>query len=114
VEGRLLSTDSTQRLLQVMSDSKTGRSRLRAGLEPGWTLAHKTGTGPDLEARTYGYNDIGVMTAPDGRTYAVAAMIGRTEASIRERQVFLSRVSAAVVEHWKRTHREAPGAEGVS
>jgi beta-lactamase class A len=103
-EGRLLSPASTERLLLDMTESRTGRSRLKAGVEPGWTVAHKTGTGPDLDAITYGYNDVGLLTAPDGRVYAVAAMIGKTQASIRERQIFLSNVSRAIVEHWKRTH----------
>ena len=108
--GRLLSPESTARLLTVMSGSNTGRSRLRAGLEPGWLLAHKTGTGPDLDAWTYGYNDMGLLTAPDGRVYAVAAMIAMTGVSIRERQTFLSSVSRAVVTHWKREQASGGGA----
>ena len=112
-EGRLLSQASTQRLLGDMGASRTGRSRLKAGVEPGWIVEHKTGTGPDLDVITYGYNDVGLLTAPDGRVYAVAAMIGKTRASIRERQIFLSGVSRAVVEHWKRTHGPAGGANSA-
>jgi beta-lactamase class A len=43
--GELLSRESTQRLLNIMSQTHTGPNRLRGGLAPGWTISHKTGTG---------------------------------------------------------------------
>ena len=110
-EGRLLSADSTARLLRVMSASNTGRARFKAGLEPGWSIAHKTGTGPEADTLVVGYNDVGLLTAPDGRVYAVAAYIGRTETGLRARQQFLAGVSRAVVEHWKAAH--APAGEAA-
>jgi beta-lactamase class A len=109
-QGRLLSRDSTEWLLAVMSDTRTGRSRLKAGLEEGWAIAHKTGTGPDVDTLTVGYNDVGLLTAPDGRVYAVAAYIARTETAIRARQQFLASVSRAVVDHWNGAHRPDPSA----
>jgi beta-lactamase class A len=110
--GRLLSRGSTDWLLAVMSDTRTGRSRLKAGLEEGWLIAHKTGTGPDVDTLTVGYNDVGLLTAPDGRVYAVAAYIARTETGIRARQQFLSGVSRAVVDHWKGAHAPKPADQG--
>ena len=44
--GELLSPASTARLLYIMGNTKTGANRLKGGLQPGWTLNHKTGTGP--------------------------------------------------------------------
>jgi beta-lactamase class A len=46
--GELLSPASTQHLLAIMSETHTGPNRLKGGLAPGWTLNHKTGTGPEL------------------------------------------------------------------
>ena len=76
--GELLSPASTARLLSIMGNTKTGANRLRGGLKAGWTLSHKTGTGQVLGATQAGYNDIGILTAPDGRSYAVAVMIKKT------------------------------------
>src|SRR5207245_2699126 len=76
--GQLLSPSSTEHLLTVMSNTKTGANRLKGGLQPGWVLNHKTGTGQVLGAEQAGYNDIGILTAPDGRSYAVAVMIKLT------------------------------------
>src|SRR5687767_9155675 len=78
--GELLSPGSTQKLLAIMANTRTGPQRLKGGLEPGWRLSHKTGTGQVLGGVQAGYNDIGIVTAPDGRSYAVAVMIRKTAA----------------------------------
>jgi beta-lactamase class A len=94
--GELLSETSTRILLETMGASRTGHARLRAALPPGWTLAHKTGTGQDLGRRNAGFNDVGLLTAPDGRRFAVAVMIGDTTRPIRERQMLIQAVARAV------------------
>ena len=99
IEGRLLSPASTQRLLQILHQTTTGPARLKAGLGPGWSIAHKTGTGQDLGDLSTGYNDVGLLTAPDGRTYAVAVMIASTHAPIPERQALMADVARAVVRY---------------
>jgi beta-lactamase class A len=93
----LLSPASTARLLTIMSDTRTGRNRLRGGLKPGWTLAHKTGTGQILAGVQAGYNDIGLLTAPDGRSYAVAVLIRRTAAPLPTRMALMNQVVRSVI-----------------
>jgi beta-lactamase class A len=99
VRGGLLSSSSTQRLLQILQQTTTGPARLKAGLAPGWSIAHKTGTGQDLGDLSTGYNDVGVLTAPDGRTYAVAVMIASTRAPVPVRQSLMADVARAVVRY---------------
>jgi beta-lactamase class A len=95
--GELLSPESTQRLLGIMSHTKTGPQRLKGGLEPGWQLSHKTGTGQVLGSVQAGYNDIGVITAPDGRSYAIAVMIRRTSAPLSQRMRAMQNVVHTVI-----------------
>ena len=95
--GQVLSPRSTAYLLSTMAASRTGKARLRGAVPPGWTFGHKTGTGQDLMGRTAGYNDVGVLTAPDGRAYAVAVMIGDTPRPIGERQQLMQAVVSVVV-----------------
>lgn len=95
--GELLSPVSTQWLITTMQASHTGKFRLRGALPPGWQLAHKTGTGQDLFGRTAGYNDVALLTAPDGRSYALAVMIGDTPRPINERQLLMHAVVRAIV-----------------
>lgn len=95
--GELLSRDSTTRLLDIMASTQTGPLRLPAGLGPGWSIAHKTGTGQDLGDLSTGNNDVGLLTAPDGRVYAVAVMIASTRQPVPERQRLTADVARAVV-----------------
>lgn len=104
--GELLGAETTEWLLTTMSMSKTGPKRLHAGLGPGWRLAHKTGTGQVLGAQATGYNDVGLVTAPDGHTYAVAVMIASTRKSVPARMELMSAVTRAVVEQHEGYARE--------
>ncbi|MEG3082112.1 serine hydrolase [Sphingomonas sp. PB2P12] len=97
-QGKLLSARSTASLLTLMRSSKTGPLRLKSGLRPGWTLAHKTGTGQDLGTLSTGYNDVGLLVAPDGHRYAVAVMIASTRQPIPVRMRLMGDVTRAIVE----------------
>lgn len=100
--GELLSRASTDVMLELMGEARTGALRLKGGLAPGWTLAHKTGTGPDWRGASVGINDVGLLTAPDGRTYAVAVMIRRTDRPASARHALMQGVSRAVADQWRR------------
>jgi beta-lactamase class A len=95
--GELLSAGSTQHLLDIMSHTKTGANRLKGGLAPGWVLNHKTGTGQVLGSQQAGYNDIGILTAPDGKSYAVAVMIKLTSVPLPVRMTLMNNVVRAVI-----------------
>ena len=95
--GEILSPNSTAWLLQTMDGAKTGRARVHGAVPAGWIYGHKTGTGQDLGARTAGFNDVGILTAPDGKSYALAVMIGDTRRPVRERQLLMQAVAQAIV-----------------
>jgi beta-lactamase class A len=95
--NELLSPASTQRLLAIMSNTHTGPNRLKGGLAPGWVLNHKTGTGQVLGPQQAGYNDIGILTAPDGRSYSVAVMIKLTSVPLPVRMTLMNNVVRAII-----------------
>ena len=95
--GELLSPRSTERLLSIMSRTRTGPQRLTGGLAEGWRIAHKTGTGQVLGSTQTGYNDIGIVTSPDGRHYALAVMIGRTATPLSTRMALMQNVTRAAI-----------------
>lgn len=97
--GELLSPASTRLALETMARTRSGPQRLRAGVPAGWRVAHKTGTGQVLGAVATGYNDIGIITAPDGTRYAVAVMLADTTASVPQRMQLMQAVSRAVATH---------------
>ncbi|MBC2776808.1 serine hydrolase [Parasphingopyxis marina] len=106
VRGELLSPESTRLMLSTMRASHTGPQRLRGGVPDGWQFGHKTGTGQNLNGLVAGYNDVGIVTTPDGHNYAVAVMIGNTRVGIPERQQLMQRVMGQVVSHHLRRRYE--------
>ncbi len=96
-QQKLLSPASTDRLLSIMLASKTGPLRLKSGLRPGWKLAHKTGTGQELGSLATGYNDVGLLTAPNGHRYAVAVLIASTRRPIPVRMQLMGDVTRAII-----------------
>jgi len=104
--GELLSPASTDRLLSIMSNTKTGPQRLKGGLQSGWRLAHKTGTGQVLGSEQAGYNDIGILTAPDGHSYAVAVMIRRTSAPLAERMAAMQKTVRSVIAYHEQADQD--------
>jgi beta-lactamase class A len=107
--GELLSGASTDFMLDLMGEARTGPRRLRGGLSPGWTLAHKTGTGPDWRGASVGINDVGLLTAPDGHTYAVAVMLRQTSRPPSARHALMQGVTRAVAAQWTRERGETKG-----
>lgn len=94
--GELLSESSTALLRATLETTRSGPNRLKAGVPPGWTFEHKTGTGQYYAGEQSGYNDVGIMTAPDGTQYSLAVMIGRTRESNPRRMEMMQQVSRAV------------------
>lgn len=100
--GELLSKASTEHLIGLMAQARTGPRRLKGGLPAGWSIAHKTGTGQDFRGASVGINDVGLLTAPDGRVYAVAVMMRETRKPVPARLEFMQSITRAVAEQWIR------------
>ena len=92
----LVSAQSSAYLIDLMNQSKTGPDRLRGGLATGWQIAHKTGTGQVLKQLATAYNDVGILSSPSGRHYAVAVMIGATNRPVSDRQALMHAVIQAI------------------
>ncbi len=95
-KGDLVSGRSSAYLIDLMNQSITGPDRLRGGLSPGWSLAHKTGTGQVLKALGTAYNDVGILTSLAGKHYTVAVMIGATSRPVPERQALMHGVMQSI------------------
>lgn len=96
--------DPGAKLLKLMANTSTGRSRLRSGLAPRWSLAHKTGTGQVLGSISTAINDVGVMKAPDSCRYQVAVMIAETRAGREVSNGLMQNVARAIVRHHNMAH----------
>jgi len=99
-EGRLISQASTRRLMTLMSQTTRGGDRIRAGLPKAAAFAHRPGASGTDQGLTAAFNDVGVFTLPDRRSYAVAAFLsGSTAAEPARAALFadLGRVAVRAV-----------------
>jgi beta-lactamase class A len=95
--GELLSPASTRLLLTMMTEAKTGQTRIKAGLPPDVTFAHKTGTGGTDQGINAATNDIGVITLKNGHRYAVAAFLAGSTMPQEDRDALFAAVGRAVM-----------------
>ena len=98
VAARLQCAPALCRLgLDILSWQKL-KTRLPSLLPLGTKVAHKTGTGQVLGGVQAGYNDIGIITAPNGRSYAIAVMIKRTATPLITRMNLMNNIVRAVID----------------
>jgi beta-lactamase class A len=99
-EGELIATASTRRLETLMLRTPRGADRLKAGLPKGASFAHKPGTSGEAGGLSGAYNDVGIFTLADRRSYAVAAFLTGSIAPERDRAALfadLGRLAAGSV-----------------
>jgi beta-lactamase class A len=96
-QGKLLSKKSTDYLMQVMLGTKTGTNKLVEQLPKNTPIAHKTGSsGKNKNGLTGAENDMGIITLPDGKHYAIAVFVSNsTETDVINCKI-ISDVSKAV------------------
>lgn len=94
--GELLSPASTRRLLALLYGQKVP-DRLRAGIPPGIRLADKCGTSYTLDGMTAAFNDVGILTWPDGHAVIVAAFLSASSASKAARNELFKAIARAAV-----------------
>jgi beta-lactamase class A len=96
-QHELLSPASTQYLLDLMY-AQTTPSRLRTGLPADIRLADKCGTSATVDGLTAAYNDIGILTWPDGHTVILAAFLSASTASEEDRHAIYLDLAKLVTE----------------
>jgi beta-lactamase class A len=81
-QGKWLSASSRRVIIDAMERCRTGTRRIPALLPAGVTVAHKTGSLNNTSS------DVGILTAPDGRSIAVAIYVtGQGSRANREAKI---------------------------
>ena len=81
----------------MMADTKTGQTRIKAGLPPDVTFVHKTGTGGTDQGVNVATNDIGVITLKNGHRYAVAAFLAGSTLPEQDRDALFAAAGRAIM-----------------
>ena len=95
VNGWLLSPHSSALLLETMGKTRAFPDRLRAGLPTGWLIAHKS-AGATSKGVPGAANDVGILMAPDARSFVVAAVfITNSRGGEQDRAAWFADISRA-------------------
>jgi len=98
--GKILSEKSREFLLGVMSRTRTGGGRLRGLLPKKTPVAHKTGTIGGVA------NDVGFVTLPDGRRFAIAVFTKSSTTSEADRDRAVAEVTRALYDFYYLTAQD--------
>jgi len=99
-EGRGLSAESRSHLLRLLTETPTGPNRIRGRLPAGTPVAHKTGSSRTVAGITAATNDIGLVTLPDGRRFAVAVFVSGSPAGDAIREAVIADVAREAYDAW--------------
>ncbi|PLW69890.1 class A beta-lactamase [Pseudohalioglobus lutimaris] len=89
-----MSAESRDFLIDVMSRTRTGAARLKGLLPKGTPVAHKTGTIGGVA------NDVGYITLPDGRRFAIAVFTKSSETSEADRDRAIAEVARSLYDYY--------------
>jgi beta-lactamase class A len=82
---------------KIVTETKSGPDRIRAGLPQGARFAHKTGLGLTMDGVNHATNDIGLVTLPSGRVFAIAVYLAGSTADAKQREAAHAAVAKAAV-----------------
>ena len=92
--GKVLSKQSGEFLLATMSRTHTGAARLKGLLPKGTKVAHKTGTIGGVA------NDVGFITLPDGRRFAIVVFTKSSTTSMADRDRAVAEISRTLHDYY--------------
>ncbi|MBL7472217.1 class A beta-lactamase [Robertkochia sediminum] len=92
--GKALSEKSREFLLATMSRTRTGSGRLKGLLPKGTPVAHKTGTIGGVA------NDVGYVTLPDGRRFAIVVFTKSSTTTEADRDRAIAEVTRTLYDFY--------------
>jgi beta-lactamase class A len=92
--GEAMSAESRDFLLGVMSRTRTGSGRIKGLLPRGTPVAHKTGTTGGVA------NDVGYVTLPDGRRFAIVVFTNSSETPEPDRDRAIAEIARSLFDYF--------------
>lgn len=99
--GKILSKKSTGYLMQLMTESQNSANRLKGMLPENTIVAHKTGTSnTNKKGITAATNDVGIVTLPDGKHYAIVVYVSDYRQSMEKAEALIAGISKQVWDYF--------------
>jgi beta-lactamase class A len=101
-ERKIISASSTDYLMNVMIRTSTGDKRIKGLIPSSADVAHKTGTSGTRNGITPGTNDVGIVTLPNGKHFAIAIFVSDSRESNSVNEKIIAEISKAVWDHFNK------------
>ncbi|WP_449387053.1 CGA/CIA family class A beta-lactamase [Chryseobacterium lineare] len=102
-DGKLLSKKSTDYLMKVLWSTSTGKNKLIEQLPENTPVARKTGaSGKNNAGLTGAENEIGIITLPNGKHYAIAVFVSNSMETDAVNCKMISDISKSVWDYFNK------------
>lgn len=105
-EGKMLSKESTEFLMNALVETNTGKNRLVAQLPEGTVVAHKTGTSFTENGLTAAVNDAGIVTLPNGKHYVISVFVSDSKENEETNEKIIADISKKVFDYFSKKNNK--------
>jgi beta-lactamase class A len=100
-DGNALSKESNAFLMKVMTEGVNPTNRIMGMLPEQTVVAHKTGTSnTNKEGLTAATNDVGIVTLPDGRHFAIVVYVSNYKGGVERGTKAIAEISKLAWDHF--------------
>lgn len=95
-QGKILSNENTEFLKGLMKNTSTGPKRIKGLLPSETDVMHKTGSSGTNKSRlTPATNDIGIVTLPNGKHFAIAVFVSDSKENSETNERIIAEIAKA-------------------
>ncbi|HYG01970.1 MAG TPA: class A beta-lactamase, subclass A2 [Chryseosolibacter sp.] len=99
----ILSESNHKLLWRFMTETPTGKNRIRGQLPEGTIVAHKTGTSGDQNGIVAAVNDAGIIQLPNGDEIALVVFVSQFAGSTEDAESLIAQIAKLVFDHYAAT-----------
>ena len=104
-DKKIVSKTSTDFLMTTMLETSTGKNKIVAQLPESVAVAHKTGSsGKNEKGLTIAENDIGIVTLPGGKSYALSIFVSDSMESAETNTKMIADISKIVFDYFSKKY----------
>ena len=105
-EKKILSPKSHKFLWKAMTETSTGKNKIKGQLPLGTVVGHKTGySGANAQGLTAVTNDIGIVTLPNGNHFAVSVFVSMSTEQEAVNDRILADITKAVWDYFNNSKK---------
>jgi beta-lactamase class A len=106
-QKKILQPTTHQFLWDAMVATYLGPNRIKGQIPAEAVVAHRTGTGaPNDKGINGAINDIGIVTLPDGRHFAIVIFVSNTPEDVKKAEALIAGITKVVYDHFSPLYKK--------